>query len=1021
MRTLLFIICSLYLTSNGQFHYFNHYEVDRGLPHNSVYCIIQDSDGFIWAGTKNGLARFDGYKFSVFHTNDIDNPSRDFIESLAVDSSGTLWIGLKKGLFNFDKNKEQLIPVIDSIKNIFSIKIGYNNDLWFFTEKNIYRYNTDLKKIRSFSLDAGQNVSAICVAQKGGIWFTDSDANICWLDEKNGKIDRYNLFAHSPVPISRYIEKIIWDHKENLYIGSISQGVKKFNLIKKTYTDIAPFHHDGSKMFVHEVVQLNDNELWFGTEKGITIYNINSEKTTELTHDYTDPFSLSDNVVYSLYKDREGGIWAGTYFGGINYWPNRAINFRKYYQTFSKNSIGENAVRELCQDAKGDIWIASEDAGISRLTPSNQTFKRFTPGPTSESISHTNNHGLMIHNNELWIGTFYHGIDILDLATGKVKRRITSSNLRDSLPSDFVVTFLKTKSGKIYAGTEKGLVEYTNKHHFRDIDPNMSSRVTSLLEDRSGKIWIGTYRGLYTLERNEAILKGVQSQLDSTLKTPPITSIFEDKNGNVWVTTEGNGLWRFSGKDLHFSRYTTKNGLPSNYLFKIIEDNSGYFWVTSTAGLIRFSSTLDSIRTFTINDGLTINQFNYNSGLLAADGNLYFGSIRGLLSFNPHLSEKKAFRPPVFITQLTLLGDSSIIIPITYKEKITLPHTQSSFSLTISALGYTSPENTNYHYYLEGSSHHWIPLQKNRIISFTNLPPGTYRLRIKATNPEFLDTEEKVLQIHILPPFWKTYWAYLLYIVLGGLITYSFWTLYQQRQKTIQKKREIDSKISFFTNIAHEIKTPLTLIKGPADNLKEAIADHPGIQPDILTLEKNVDRLLLLVQQALDFQKVENYRSALEFKSLNFTELLKYCFADFLQLSHLKKINYTLETPEKDLFIDGDEETLRKIIYNLLSNATKFAATKVIVLLQPYTEGQGDIYLHFSNDGVLIPDSLKQKIFEPFFRLPQTSHHPGTGIGLSLAKSLTLLHGGELILLDNDDGLNIFVLSLPVTNNSNTI
>jgi signal transduction histidine kinase len=526
------------------------------------------------------------------------------------------------------------------------------------------------------------------------------------------------------------------------------------------------------------------------------------------------------------------------------------------------------------------------------------------------------------------------------------------------------------------------------------------------------------YYNPYTKERGHFFN---DPQNPNSLTNNSVNTIFEDSNHCLWFSTEGGGLCKLSKDRKTLTSLTMKNGLPSNFVVKVLEDNKKTFWISTSRGLVNFNPANNRIVTYTKDNGLLSDQFNYNSGYKDAQGKLYFGSIKGMITFSPKDIVKEVTAAPIYITDFRvenkaqeIYGENSILKKsIIYTNELTLPYDKSSFNIDFAALSFVSPEMTVYSYFMKGLDKEWTEVKPNRKVYFTNLSPGKYVFKLKAFINGNWTKEEKRLSITILPPWWATIWAYLFYsIVIVSLIYYllsSYHIIIEDR-----KEKEIyEAKIDFFTNLAHEIRTPLTLIKGPVENLMEQVGDVPQIKDDVVMMDRNTNRLIALVTQILDFRKVESKSFSIDFINVNITELLRESYLNFAVLTKKRKLEYTIDCPTSPIFALVDEEALNKIFSNLLNNAVKFAHKKVAVRLSPITQYSHNFTIEFENDGLSIPAEMKEKIFEPFYRLKE-SKQEGTGIGLALARSLTELLNGDLYLKETFDGSIIFVLKVPI-------
>ena len=501
----------------------------------------------------------------------------------------------------------------------------------------------------------------------------------------------------------------------------------------------------------------------------------------------------------------------------------------------------------------------------------------------------------------------------------------------------------------------------------------------------------------------------------------------------MWFATE-NGLCKLNKGTNDFKRYTTANGLPSDFTIAILEDEEKHLWISTTKGLVQFNPRTENLNVYTKANGLLTDQFNFSSASKDGDGKMFFGSAKGLVSFNPSEFKRNVFTPQVYITgfqvnnkDLSIATDQSPLKKsITYTDKITLKNNQSTFSIDFAALSYTAPEMSQYAYKMVGLDKDWVYLEANRKAYFTGLPAGNYEFKVKAANSSGVWNErETKLVIEILPPWWASWWAYTIYGLIGILVIYFSVRNYHKniseknRRKIelleIAKEKEIfQAKIEFFTNVAHEIKTPLTLIKGPLEKVIKKAVDIPDVNNRLRIMEKNTNRLIDLTNQLLDFRQTEIKGFSLSFVKADISELLKETFLNFKLLAEQKNLAFAIKLPRAKIYGYIDVEALNKILSNLFSNAIKYADKTVQVHLLPFKAGDNFFTIEIKNDGYIIPYNMRDKIFEPFFRLKETEKQKGTGIGLALSRSLTELHKGILDLKEPENNLNTFLLKLPI-------
>jgi signal transduction histidine kinase len=608
--------------------------------------------------------------------------------------------------------------------------------------------------------------------------------------------------------------------------------------------------------------------------------------------------------------------------------------------------------------------------------------------------------------------------------------------------SDFILRFYFTKDSTLLVGTAyngSGLFVYDRKHKtFNRINQiPYNSYVFDITEDEQGNIWTGsTVQGAFYY--NPKTGRHGNFRFGDTLKNQiinefPVHNIFEDSHHSIWFATAGGGLIKLAPDRKTIKKFTTANGLPSNVVFCILEDSSKHLWISSLRGLTCLDLRTELCKTYTQPNGLITDQFNFNSAYKDANGKMYFGSVKGMIAFNPAEFDQKDASPPIYITGFQINNKEikpddkggPLTQSVLFTDTIVLAYDQNNFSIEFAALNYSSTSVTRYRYFMTGVDKDWTYLSTNRNAYFTGLAPGSYLFTVRAeSNVGSWTSKERRLFISILPPFWKSNTAYLLYALIIGIILYLLIRYYHRyldsknRNKLQlfehEKEKEIyQFKIDFFTNIAHEIQTPLTLIVGPVERLMEKVEDQPNIKKSLLMVQKNANRLADLTEQLLDFRQTEIEQFGLNFVNVDIHKLLREQTDSFRELAQESGINLSIDLPETPIVAFVDREALVKICGNLISNAIKYAASRATIKMVTLTDGEEKIAINFCNDGKGIPAEFHQKIFEPFFRL-RSKEKPGTGIGLSLAKSLTELHNGSLALVSGKTNEIIFVLTLPV-------
>ncbi|WP_276380977.1 hybrid sensor histidine kinase/response regulator transcription factor [Flavobacterium sp. H4147] len=1030
-----FLLLVLFIFSQNFIHaqeyYFKHFQVEEGLSNNTVLTSLQDEDGFMWFGTKDGLNRFDGYRFKTYRSNldPIHSLGSNYIQSLH-EYKGIIWVGTDKGLYQYNKKNDQFTVLNEAINDrINDINHDRHGNIWFVSGNILYKYSTIKKETKTFNPNKYFIATSISRDANGEIWASSLNKIYRYSEES---LSFENIPITPPANSSNFrITTIYALDKNNIVIGTQDDGVLIYNIQKKTTSNLE--FSSKKPVYVRQFKKKDNCELWIASESGIYVCNLITKTTVNLRKNYNDPYAISDNAAYCITIDKENGIWVGTYFGGINYHQKQYTQFKKYFPQKGQNSISGSAVREIHKDDYGDLWIGTEDAGLNRFNPKTQTFTSYLPNGSPNSVSYYNIHALMPRKDKIWIGTFEHGMDVLDRNSGNVIKHYSANNPATGLHSNFIFSFYETKKDELIVITTMGLYRYNEQKDTFDILKTFpeTTHYTTYKEDSDGNLWAGSYRdGLFYYNpksgKREVFIYDYKNA--KGISNNSINYIFEDSSKNLWFATE-NGLNLFDKKTRTFKKFTTKNGLPSNVVYSILEDNNKNLWLTTSKGLVQFSLNHKGVKIYTTANGLLSDQFNYASAFKDTNGDMYFGNLNGMISFNPKNFTKNKYTPSIFITNLQINNkdidvnetDSPLTNSISHIDELELDNNQASFNLEFASLNYTAPELTEYWYQLENVNNDWVYLERNNKVFFTELAPGDYVFKVKSLNSFGVWSKEVKLKIRILPPFWASNYAYFFYFLLicGSLyyvIRYSNNLTEIKNNRKIkhlndEKEKEIyQAKIDFFTNVAHEIRTPLTLIKGPLEKL--LVMEHQSVEvpQNLSIMKKNTSRLLKLVNELLDFRKSEIGGLKLTFVEANISSMVRNLHLRFSQLIEERGIEFELELGDKDIFAFVDKEAFKKILSNLMNNAIKYSKDKVSITL---FRDEKKLTLTVKNDGNLIPFQLKDKIFEPFFRVDNSDTSSGTGIGLSLAHSLAQLHNGNLQLVP-DVQLNIFELIVPL-------
>jgi len=1024
-------------------YYFSRVDGESGLSQINVKVMIQDSYGFMWLGTRNRLNRYDGITNKVFDCFDpVLNKRNNNISSLFEDKNKHLWVGTDKGIYIYDPVYEKFtyfdnktstnIEITDWVADIQS---DLDNNIWIVIPKEgLFRYHIQSDELFHYAIgnletpNQGGNPQSMFIEKSGMVW-VGTNGNGVYLYDKAS--DSFLQFLGDKDGDSLKGENIytMCDFGDELILGIHEGRLRKFNKRKNTLSDVnAPDVH---YKIIRHVLRRN-NELWVGTEAGLFIVNELENKVIHLREDPMFSHSLSDNIIEYIYVDKENGVWIGTRFGGANYLANNGIHFECYVPLSSGNSISNGRLRGMGEDYQGNIWIASEEMGLSVFNPKTKLFKSI--GENNDSDIHNKSRVLSMHfeENRAWMGFFKNGLDLIELPSYKTQH-YTAEAL--NIDESSVYAICEDRFGKIWIGNGWGVfVGNKDQMKFTRIDAFGLSYVYDIMEDSKGNIWVATLgNGVFKYVPYSEQIHHYLHDINDTesLSSNSVSDITETSLGEIWFSTDRGGICKYNETTDDFTSFSLKAGLPDDIAYKIIEDKEHNLWFGTSNGLVKFNPFTKQVNVFSKNDGLPVSHFNYKSALLSSSGKLYFGGLNGMIAFDPQKFEENKFVPPIYITKLTLFNkeidlntpNSPLKKAINHTGKIILKFNQSNIAMDFVALSYTAPKANRYAYIMEGVDKEWTYTNTNQSASYAKLSPGKYIFKVKGSNNNGLWNEEGAqVEIEILPPWWQSNLAQTIYLILAISITYYLLNRYRKRterrheekQRLFESEKEKElysSKVEFFTNIAHEIKTPITLINGPLESMLEMDIQDPDINKSLNVMRKSTSELVSLVSQLLDFRKIDSNKFLLNISSQNVSKLLREIYMNFEPAAWKQNKKMTLSLPDNDIIIPIDTGALSKVINNLFVNALRYSDKNIEIVMQTGTDY---VQIIFSNDGDLIPAELNEKIFDPFFQVSKhRNNNSSSGIGLSIARSLTELHGGKLFYQEQNNK-NEFTIQLPL-------
>lgn len=1083
MAAISCFVMPAWVQAQADNHQFNRIDVRNGLSHNQINAILKDEQGFMWFGTMSGLDRYDGYNFKIYrHGTDTNSISDNYIAQIVQGPHQKLWVSTRSGWNMFDPVTEKFnrnaLSYLKSLHlpdlSFTDIKKDSAGNFWFvYPGKGLYKVNTSTGKTAFYNAEANgfhsNAVSSFAQNKEGDYWIVYTDGVLEKMSGKNFRIvKRVVMTPAEKKQLFNY--NIFVDAQNDLWVYSPtnSEGIFYY----KAATDSGYTYNKESRKLqlnnnvVNGITQDDKGLIWIVTDHGgINLLDKSASSVRYIMNDPDDEKSLSSNSVYSLYKDNTGIIWVGTFKKGISYFHPDFIKFPLYkHRPSVAGSLPYDDVNCFAEDAKGNIWIGTNGGGIIYFNRAEGTFTRYQHHPAnSNSLSNDVIVSLFIdHEQTLWIGTYFGGLDSYD---GKQFTHYRH-NEKDpnSLSDDRVWEIFEDSQNRMWIGTlSTGLDLFDRQrksfHHFAPFSPKSihSYYVPTIIEDRSGNLWFGTAYGIDLLKKGSSAFINLLNdpRNKNSLSNNNVISILEDSRGHIWVGTR-DGLNLLNEDQKSFTVFTTNDGLPDNTILAILEDNHHHIWISTPNGLsdieVKKSSGKTTIvtRNYDEKDGLQGKEFNESSALKTRKGELIFGGPNGFNLFVPQQVNNHHRPIPIVFTGLQVFNktvgvgepiNGRVVLSqsISTTKKLTLRYNQNIFSIEFAALDFPNAEKIKYAYILEGFNKDWLVTDaRNRKATFTNLDPGNYVFKLRVTNADgTFNTSEAHLNIVVLPPFWQTIWAYLLYILIiaGALLFARHLTLRKERMRfAIEQERreahrlhELDMlKIKFFTNISHEFRTPLSLILAPLDKIIRNINDND--QKKQLTLvQRNAKRLLNLVNQLLDFRKMEVQEFKLNTSEGDIIYFIKDLTLSFSDVAEKKDIQLLYKPSVAAYTTLFDKDKMEKIVFNLLSNAFRFTpdggTINVEVDISKNEERKSDVLvLKVRDTGIGIPKNDQEKIFERFFQHDTSGAvmNQGSGIGLAITKEFVKLFDGSITVESEPGKGSCFTVNMPVKQVSGT-
>jgi signal transduction histidine kinase/ligand-binding sensor domain-containing protein/DNA-binding response OmpR family regulator len=1038
MCLLLFLATAagLNAATNGKWDFIHFTSGDSRLSFNNINVISQDSHGFIWIATEDGLNRYDGNSFVCYYKETL-GVNTDFITSLCPDEYGNMWIGTDKGATFYCYLEDRFIPLTDqsdkgTVVNgkVTHIAIDRKEHVWMSVNGlGLFSYNPKTKELKNYFSENGVttlpvNIRTFYIDNNDEFWFALYFSDLWHSDSRLQSIEPVNLKGWKTHDNIISIERNSSDN--TFYLAGSRNGLCEVDIRTRTFTNLIPNRNE----FIPVGLFLSkEKKLWLATTVGVYVYDIVDGSTTFITADKNNKFSLADENTTSIFIDNNNGLWIGSLASGLNYCAGFHKNFEKYYAV-DDDPLAGSFITDMVNDKEGRIWIASEKNGLLYLNIKENQLHYYKSHSLPQSLF-----SICYDSGNIWLGTRSSGIYRLNTKTGTIEEY---NNLMENygMIDNKIHRIFKTSSGDIFAGSTLGMMKYDPvRNAFVVIEDFNGVTVTEIIETANEDLWVSTYaNGIYRYSLKEKKMTahyGYNEKGNLHMPVDKIMSVYQDEAQRIWVGTYGMGFMRYDANEDRFVIFERIDADFVRIAFSIMEDDDKKLWIATSNGLVSLNHSYEDVNYYTTKDGLLDDMIDGHSSVKTSDGNIYFSSHNGFIRFNPRQFQSDNRIPPLIVTDFTIgdkvvkpgLADSPLVKNINETTEITLSPNQNSFGFSLSLLGLDSPASNQCWYKLDGYDLTWNKLDAESFY-YSNIPAGNYTLYVKGVNSNGLWNETHApVFITVKEVFYKTPLAIVIYVILLiGLIVFIIWYSFasavkrerkrQEEKERIREKEMLNEKMTFFTNIIHEIKTPLTLIHTPLQNIMTMGGQDKETMEDLTVISNSTDYLDKLVKELLYFVRITEQGWTLKYKEVNLIEKIEFVYCNFREIAKNKNLAFTFEDAKDEIMLNVDESGLIKILNNLIHNAVKYAETYIKLSV---TEEDGFVAISFKNDGPVITEDRRDKIFEPFVQYSDefSAYSQSFGIGLSVSKTLAELHGGTLVLADNESCTD-FILRLPI-------